>query len=212
VVHAGPLCQSENLPRLNGVDIGEVVRGAAGCPVALENDARCFTLAEARYGAGRGALDVCGITLGTGVGCGVMLAGRLLRGAASQAGEVWRIPLRGQPLEFFLSGAGVVRGYEAAGGTAAGLDAAAVAARARAGDAAAQAAWRSFGEDLGFLCECVMALLDPELIVLGGSLTGAVDLYKPSLDVRLEDRPTRFAPAELGTAAGVIGAAALNIG
>src|SRR5262249_17028805 len=129
----------------------------------------------------------------------------------SQAGEVWRIPVRGQPLEFFLSGAGIVRGYEAANGAAAGLDAAAIAARARTGEAAAQAAWRNFGDDLAFLCECVMALLDPKLIVLGGSLTGALDLYRSRLEPRFEGRPTRFVAAELGSAAGVIGAAALNI-
>src|SRR5262249_31001122 len=120
--------------------------------------------------------------------------------------------LRGQPIEFFLSGAGVVRGYEAAGGAETGLDAAGVAALARAGNAAAQAAWRSFGLDLGVLCECVMALLDPELIILGGSLSRALELYRPLLVPRFEGRPTRLLAAELGPAAGVIGAAALNIG
>src|SRR5262245_36912788 len=98
-----PLTQSENLPRLNGIDVASLVREVAECPVRLENDARCFTLAEARYGAGRGAPDVCGITLGTGVGCGFMTGGVLHRGHNFQAGEVWRIPMRGQHLEHFLS-------------------------------------------------------------------------------------------------------------
>ena len=98
IVDRGPLTQCNNLPLLNGTDLGNLLREAADGPVALENDARCFTLAEARYGAGRGAQDVCGITLGTGVGCGVMVKGRLHRGAGSQAGEVYRIPLRGHVL------------------------------------------------------------------------------------------------------------------
>src|SRR6185295_3366702 len=98
-------------------------------------------------------------TLGTGVGCGVMAGGRLHRGAARQAGEVWRIPIRGRRLEDFLSGAGVVRGYAVAGGRfEAGLDARALEERARGGDPAALAAWRAFGEDLAFLCETVLAL------------------------------------------------------
>lgn len=211
VVDQGPLSQSDNLPRLNGVDIAALVREVAGCTVALENDARCFTLAEARFGAGRGASDVCGITLGTGVGCGLLVGGRLLRGAAAQAGEVWRIPLRERHLEYFLSGAGVVRAYVAAGGVAdPSLDAAQVAGRARAGDEAARAAWRTFGEDLAFLCQSVMAFVDPAVIVIGGSLAKARDLYADVLEPRFAGRPTRLAPAELGTAAGVIGAAALN--
>ena len=75
----------------------------------------------------------------------------------------------------------------------------------------ALSAWRSFGHDLGFLCEAVIALLDPEVIVIGGSLARASDLFRPALLARLEKHPTRIAEAELGPAAGVIGAAALNI-
>ena len=66
VVGDGPLTQCDNLPRLNGVDVAALVATVAACPVTLENDARCFTLAEARFGAGRGARNVVGITLGTG--------------------------------------------------------------------------------------------------------------------------------------------------
>jgi glucokinase len=210
VVVDGPLSQCDNLPLLNGVEIKRLVRDAVACPVALENDARCFTLAEARYGAGRGASDLCGISLGTGVGCGLMIAGRLYRGHAGQAGEVWRIPLRGRPVEHFLSGEGLVRAFVEAGG-APGLDAARVEAAARAGDQAARAAWRAFGEDLGFLCACVIAVHDPALIVLGGSLSSAHDLYSPALASQLAGVPTRIAKSELGRAAGVIGAAALTM-
>src|SRR5258708_21725343 len=115
IVDRGPLTQCNNLPLLNGTDLGKLLREAADGRVALENDARCFTLAEARYGAGRGAEDVCGITLGTGVGCGVIVRGRLHRGAGSHAGGVYPIPPRGPVLEGCLSGAGVVRRYEATG-------------------------------------------------------------------------------------------------
>lgn len=213
VVEGRPLTQSENLPLLNGTDVASLVREVAGLPVRLENDARCFTLAEARFGAGRGARDVCGITLGTGVGCGVMVDGRLQHGANFQAGEVWRIPMRGHYLEHFVSGAGIVRTFFESGGEGPpDLDAAGTVERARAGDRAARAAWRVFSEDLAFLCETVICLLDPSVIVLGGSLAQAQDLYRPLLDERLRAHPaTRIEPSALGPAAGVIGAAALNI-
>jgi len=210
VVGPGPLSQCDNLPLLNGVELAELLDDAVDLPVSLENDARCFTLAEARFGAARGARDVCGLTLGTGVGCGLMVGGRLHRGAASQAGEVWRIPLRGENLEHFLSGDGVVRAWEAAGGSP-GLDAAEVEARARKGAAAGRAAWSAFGEDLAFLCACVIAVHDPAVIVIGGSLSGARDLYGPVLASRLDGRSGRIVGSELGPAAGVIGAASVSM-
>ena len=210
----GPSAVSQltNLPLLTGIDLEALLREAAPCPVALENDARCFALAEARYGAGRGARNVCGITLGTGVGCGVILDGRPHRGAGRQAGEVWNVPLRGRHLEHFLAGSGVVRGYEAAGGElTAGIDAAEIATRARAGDAAAHEAWRLFAEDLALLCGFAIGLVDPELIVIGGSLAAASDLWRPVLAARLAEHKTPIVMSQLGAAAGVIGAAALNI-
>ncbi len=212
VIEQGTLTQASNLPRLNGVDIEALVSEAAGCPVKIENDARCFTLAEAHYGAGRGARHLCGLTLGTGLGCGVMIDGRLHRGVSGQAGEVWRIPLHEHHAEYYVSGVGVVRGYESAGGKAgAKINSAQIAVLAREGDDAALAAWQAFADDLYVVCEMVISLIEPEVIVIGGSLAQAHDLYAASLTTRLAPRRTRIAFAELGHAAGVIGAAALNI-
>jgi glucokinase len=212
VIYHGTLTQASNLPRLNGIRIEAVVREAAGCAVKVENDARCFALAEARFGAGRGARHLCGLTLGTGLGCGVMIDGHLHRGAGAQAGEIWRIPLHEHHAEYYISGAGVVRRYEGAGGKAeAGLDSARIAQLAREADRAARAAWQAFTDDLYIVCEMVISLVEPEVIVIGGSLAKARDLYEASLTTRLAPRSTRIAFAELGHAAGVIGAAALNM-
>jgi glucokinase len=212
VVGPGPLTQCGNLPRLDGTDVADLLRAVVSWPLAIENDARCFTLAETRFGAARGARHVVGLTLGTGLGAGVIVNGRIHRGAGSEAGEVYRIPLRGQPLERFLSGAGVVRAYVAAGGQPSpGLDPARLAEEARRGDAAAVVAWRSFADDLVFLAECVSALVDPEVVVLGGSLTQAHDLFRGPIEQRFAGGRTRIAWSTLGAAAGVIGAAALHM-
>jgi glucokinase len=208
VVGPGPLAQCDNLPLLNGVEMAGLIQDALGVPVAIENDARCFALAETLYGAARGAQHVCGITLGTGVGCGLIVAGRLHRGAAGQAGEIWSLPRRARHLEHYLSGEGLIRAYAAAGGEP-GLDPAGIEARARAGNEAATSAWRSFGEDLAFLCRCVLAFHDPEVIVIGGSLSGAHDLYAPALAAHLGARQARIVTSRLGMAAGLIGAASL---
>lgn len=207
------ITESDNLPLLNGANLQALASAAVEFPVSIENDARCFALAEARYGAGCGSRSICGLTLGTGVGCGVIIQGAIHRGAHSAAGEVYRIPLRGFHLEYFLSGPGVVRGFLAAGGSSedTGLDGVKVGDLARTGDSAALEAWRVFGEDLHFVCECIISLVDPELIVIGGSIAQSRDLFGAELDRKLKGRPTQVAYARLGTAAGVIGAAALNI-
>ena len=217
------IAQSDNLPVLNGCNLRDIALKAISLPVQVENDANCFALAEARFGAGHGAKIVCGITLGTGIGCGVIIDGRVHHGAHCEAGEVYRIPLRGKHLEYFLAGAGIVRGYEGEKGENgewgekgdparlnSALDAAQIAALARTGDRAAIEAWQSFAEDLTLICECAMSLIDPEVIVIGGSLAQAADIFEPELRKRLEGRSTQIAFAELGTAAGVIGAAALG--
>jgi glucokinase len=213
VVNQGRLSQSDFLPLLNDLNIPALIQPIVNCPVRVENDARCFVLAETRFGAARGARNVCGLTLGTGAGGGVIVDGRLLRGASGQAGEVWSIPLRGRHLEYFLSGYGVVREYFAAAGRAddGSLDSAQIAELARQGDRAARAVWESFGQDLFALLQTVIALLEPEVIVIGGSLTRARDLYFDEVKKKLSHPATRVTLAELGDAAGLIGAASLNM-
>jgi glucokinase len=210
VIHEdGPLAHADNLPKLCGQNLRSLLEEALGGPVVVENDARCFTLAEARFGAARGARSVCGITLGTGVGSGVFIHGRLIRGASSQAGEVCRVPLRDHPLEYFVSTEGLLRAFEAAGGNPQGMDGARLADAARNGSAPARTAWRTYGDDLATLCDIVMAIVEPEVIVVGGSLAQAHDLYGDLLAARVGDRRTRIVYAALGPTAGVIGAAVL---
>jgi predicted NBD/HSP70 family sugar kinase len=210
VPHDGPLRHSDNLPRLIGTNIRPLLEEVVGREVALENDARCFTLAEARFGAAKGARNVCGITLGTGIGSGLIVDGKIHRGTGSQAGEVCRIPLRGRNLEYYLSEAGLKRAYQEAGGNPEGQNGALLAEAARRGDAAAAAAWRAFSGDLAFLCEVVICVMEPDVIVVGGALAQARDLLNPAVDEKLRGAVTRVVYSELGPYAGVIGAAALG--
>jgi glucokinase len=210
VVHDdGPLSHSDNLPRLSGTPLRALLEETLACPVVVENDARCFVLAEARFGAAKGARNVCGVTLGTGLGSGLIVGGRLIRGVSSQAGEVCHIPFKGHHLEYFLSAAGVLRAFQAAGGDPDGLDGARLAELARGGSAPARAAWQAFGDDVASLCAFVIALVEPEVIVVGGSLAQAYALFGDVIAARLADRRTKVVDAKLGPRAGVIGAAVL---
>lgn len=212
VVRQQRLAASDMVPLLAEFDLIEHISAALdGLPVKIENDARCFLLAEARFGAGRGARNVCGVTLGTGVGGAVMIDGQLITGVNAEAGEIWRVPCRESFLEYFVSGAGLVRGYLSYGGAAdESVTAAEIADRARAGEAAAVRAWEAYGDDVYALCETLMALLEPEVIVLGGSMAQAHELFGQKFKEKLAGRATRIALAELDAAAGLIGAAALH--
>ncbi|WP_394560707.1 ROK family protein [Aquipseudomonas alcaligenes] len=191
-------------------------------PVRLANDADCFTLSEACDGAGAGAASVFGVILGTGVGGGIVIHGRLLRGPNAIAGEwghnalPWRTEADGPSrrcycglddcIETFLSGPGWAARNDF------GLSAAALAEAARQGEPAADEALNSYCEQLARALASVINVIDPEVIVLGGGLSNIPVLYErvPPLLVRhvFSDRVnTRLVQARYGDSSGVRGAA-----
>lgn len=191
-------------------------------PVRLANDADCFALSEACDGAGAGAYSVFGVILGTGVGGGIVIDGRLLSGPNAIAGEwghnpqPWRTPADGPQrrcycglddcIETFLSGPG----WAARSGL--GPDAGRIAAAAASGAPSARTALARYCDQLARALASVINVLDPEVIVLGGGLSNMPALYRdvPPLLVRhvFSDRiNTRLLPARHGDSSGVRGAA-----
>ncbi|MBM3485378.1 MAG: ROK family protein [Alphaproteobacteria bacterium] len=210
--------------------IGEALEAdlasALGRPVRLENDANCFALSEATDGAGRGAGVVFGAILGTGVGGGIVIDGKLLVGRNRIAGEWGHNPLPwpndderpGPPcycglsgcIETFLSGPGFARDDAARGGAV--RTPAAIVAAAAAGEAIASASLARYEDRLARALAAVINLLDPEIIVLGGGLSQIARLYDtvPALLPRhvFSDRvTTKILPPAHGDTSGVRGAA-----
>jgi fructokinase len=199
---------------------------ALGRPVRFANDANCFALSEAVDGAAAGAAIVFGAILGTGVGGGIVVHGRLLTGANAIAGEWGHSPLpwphdderpgptcycgRRGCIESFLSGRGLAEDYRQAGGEA--LDAEAVAARAAAGDGPAAASLARYEDRLARSLAVVINLLDPDVIVLGGGL-GQIDRLYRQVPLRwgayvfTDTVATRLVPPRHGAASGMRGAA-----
>ncbi|HEX7044344.1 MAG TPA: ROK family protein [Burkholderiales bacterium] len=177
--------KNSNTTCLNGQPLKEDLEARLGRPVRLANDANCFALSEARDGAARGAPVVFGVILGTGVGGGIVVHGRLIEGRQHIAGEWGHNVLEpdGPPcycgkrgcVETFLSGPGLVRDWDAAAAGAA--TAADVVARANAGDASAQAALARYLERFGRALAVVVNILDPDVVVLGGGLSNIDALY-----------------------------------
>lgn len=220
------LVKNANSTWLIGRQLDCDLEAALGRPVRLENDANCFALSEAADGAGAGAGVVFGVILGTGTGGGVVVRGRVLRGANAIAGEWGHNPLPwpaagewpGPPcycgrtgcLETFLSGPGLAADHARV--TGARLDSRDIAERAARGDAAASATIGRYAERLARGLASVVNVLDPDVIVLGGGLSHIAELYARVPRMWAEwvfsDRvDTRLAPPRHGDASGVRGAA-----
>jgi fructokinase len=165
---------------------------ALGRPVRFENDANCFALSEAVDGAGQGARVVFGVILGTGVGGGVVVDGRVLAGRNHICGEWGHTPLPWMTpqeypgrrcfcghdgcIETFLSGPGLARDYlDRAGVTATGKE---IAARADKEEEAATAALDAYQDRLARALAMVIDILDPDVIALGGGVSNIERLYQ----------------------------------
>jgi fructokinase len=191
--------------------------------VRIENDANCFVLSEATDGAAAGADVVFGVILGTGVGAGIVVHGRVLVGANAITGEWGHNPLpdRRRPdcycgrrgcIETLLSGPGMARDHEAACGQI--LEVPEIAARAAAGDPECEATLVRYETRLARALAQVINILDPDVIVLGGGLSNLDRLYEtvPLLwkpHVFSDQVVTRLVKHRHGDSSGVRGAARL---
>ncbi len=220
------LVKNANSTWLNGRRLHEDLEARLRRPVRLANDANCFALSEAVDGAAAGAPVVFGVILGTGVGGGLAVHGRVLPGANAIAGEWGHNPLpapqddeRPGPdcycggkgcIETFLSGPGLAADHHRATGAArTGED---VVAAAGAGDPAALATLARYADRLARGLAGVINIVDPDAIVLGGGLSRIARLYEevPRLWARhvFSDRvDTRLFPPMHGDSSGVRGAA-----
>jgi glucokinase len=213
-----------HLPHWTDFPVAERVASALGLPVRVENDANCAAWAEHQLGAARGARTSITVTVGTGVGCGIVLDGRLYRGAHGGAGEVGHLPIG--PLgsgctcgvegcaEPWMSGEGL--GLAARGAGLGAIDASELFALAERGNRVARSLVERLADRLGAALASAIHVIDPEVVVLGGGVSAAgaplVRALAPALDryVMTSHRGRqRVELAALGERAGAIGAALL---
>jgi len=226
-----------NLP-LAGVDVRSLVEEGTGHRAVIDNDGNCAGIGESLFGAAKGVRDFVMITLGTGVGGGLLLDGRPYRGSRGLAGEIGHMVVRqgGAPCPCGASGhleayvgsrVLAARGKDAAGSPGgealraqAGGDPQAVTARhviraAAAGDGAARDILLDAGETLGEALVGIVNLLNPRLIVVGGGVGESADLLvaraaEVIAESALEGRcDVEVVRAQLSNSAGILGAAAL---
>lgn len=227
-----------NIPGWVNIPIASIISKEFGVPVKVDNDVRCAALAELNYGAGQGAQNMLCITVGTGIGSGIILNGKLVRGASNAAGELGHIKLdiTGGPLcgcgdrgclEAFASGPAIVALAEEyiKGGKSTKYRELAnpditpyiVCEAAKQGDPVAKKIFEIVGEYIGMGLTSVVNLLNPEKIVIGGGVADAGDLLFTPIKETLKKRAmpiqgaaVEIVHAQLGNTAGVIGASLLT--
>ena len=196
IIHTPP-----NLPTWVDVPIVKLLVGEFGCPVSLENDANAGAVAEHRFGAGKGFHNVVFLTLGTGLGSGIILEDRLYHGTNDMAGEIGHVRLtRSGPVGY--NKAGSAEGWASGGGIAqlaeqalrkarltgsktqlfAAAEGRAITTRdvgmaAQAGDAIALQIVRTSGKKLGMALSILIDVLNPDCIVVGGLAVRLGDLF-----------------------------------
>ena len=220
------LLRNSNSTCLNRLPLDRLIADAIGREVRIANDANCFALSEAVDGAAAGATGVFGVILGTGVGGGVVIDGKLLQGRHAIGGEWGHNPLpwptdaerpgpacfcgRRGCIEQFLSGPGMAADHHARHGGSA--TAAEIAMQAAAGDPVAQATLELYVDRLARGLAHVINLIDPDCIVLGGGLSNLALLYEAvparwGRYVFSDVVATRLVPPVHGDSSGVRGAA-----
>ncbi|MFD4641068.1 ROK family protein [Lentzea sp. NPDC058436] len=207
------------LPGWESLGVMDGLESSLGPLLVVENDANLAALGEHVYGAARNARVFVCATVGTGVGMGIVVDGKLFRGAHGAAGEVGFLPFgesssdvrRGQFEDAASAGSVVARAREL-GLTA--RSARQVFSQARSGDASALEVVRAEAERLAFLVAAVAAVIDPELVVLGGGVGSNVDLLLEPMEARLRTMTPlapRIVAGSLGDGAVLSGAIAMGL-
>jgi glucokinase len=219
------ILQSPNYPCIDGYPLVPALRRFIDVPVRIGNDANMAAFGEFVHGAGRGARSLVLLTVGTGIGSGLILDGKLWQGEGGYAGEIGHITVNpeGDPcncggrgcLETEASAPRMVRNFQALSGRTDVADSRQVYLLAKAGDKAALESFRILSYWLGIGMGIVINLLNPEKILIGGGVVSAGKLMLgPAIEEarrrshRISFAGCRIEKAALGNDAGLVGAAA----
>ena len=227
-----------NIPGWVNIPISKIIEDEFHIPTRIDNDVRCAALGELKFGAGKGCENFVCITVGTGIGSGLVINGKLVRGAANAAGEIGHIKLQMENgplcgcgdygcLEAFASGPVIVamaQDYIKGGKSAKFSEMAGdgeitpyiVAKAAESGDPVAKRIFEIVGRRIGIGLTSVINLLNPEKVIVGGGVAECGDLLLEPIRKTIKERAmvvagesVQIVPAQLGNSAGVIGASLL---
>lgn len=212
-----------NIAGWRNVPLAKIIARQTGFPVFIDNDVNLIALAESRFGAGRLAKNMVCLTLGTGVGGGIIVEGGLYRGSSFSAGEIGHIPIsfsgpkcgcgaRGC-LESYIGNSHILAKAKRVFGK---ITLEQLSCKAKSGDIKAVKIWRQIGGYLGFALTGVVNFFNPDCIVIGGGVSGAGNVLFDQVRKTIFQRAmspaknkVRVVKTQLGNDAGIIGAALL---
>lgn len=207
ILYAGP-----SIPAYQGVNFCKEIGEKLGLPVTVENDVNCAVLAEAWLGEAKGKKDVVMVTIGTGIGGGILQSGHLVRGATFMGGEIGYLPVGDLTWQDLASTSALVQNYEMRMGME-GLDGRDICHAVDQEDSEALAVFDEFINHLATGLLILSYSLNPEILLIGGGISARSDLILPRLKKVMRDRiqNVRFLPsvitkASLGNEAGRLGA------
>jgi glucokinase len=177
----GVVYHLQNIPSWQEVRLKEHIEKRYNVPTYINNDANCFTLGEKYFGEGVKYKNFIGITLGTGVGSGIIINNKLYSGVNSGAGEFGSIPYKSSNYEKICGGSFFEDSYGMTGQTAF--------KNAQNGDAAALKAWDEYGCNLGRFIHLLMFALAPEAVIIGGSISKGFCFFQDSLFKTINEFP-----------------------
>lgn len=170
----GMLFDIQNLPAWQEIPIKSLTEDKYGIPLYINNDANCFALAEHRFGAGKGYPNMVGLSIGTGLGMGVVIHGQLYNGLLCGAGEIGMLKYLDGILEDYCGSFFFSTHYQSDGKT--------LYQQAQSGDPEALEAFQAFGTHMGEALKALAYLYAPQSVVLGGSIAQAYDYFKASME------------------------------
>lgn len=172
-VEKGIVYNVTNIPSWKKVALKSILEKEFNLPVFVNNDVNCYALGEHRFGLAKGYDTIVGMSIGTGLGSGIIIKNRLYAGNNCGAGEIGLLPYRDKNIEYYASGnffkafhqTTAVEAYHAA----------------KSGDESALRQWKEFGHHFGAAVQVVMYAYDPQAIVIGGSVSKAFEFFKHSM-------------------------------
>jgi glucokinase len=172
-IKKGIVYDVQNIPSWKEVHLKEKLESKYNLPVYLNNDANCFAIGEKCFGSVKEFNSIVGLTMGTGLGAGLILNNRLYNGQNCGAGEFGMIPFRDHNYEYYCSGQFFKNIY--------GLTGKEVTEKANLGDEKAKNILSEFGSNLGEAIKMIIFAIDPEIIVLGGSVSKSYEFFKDAM-------------------------------
>ena len=206
-VEKGIVYNVVHIPSWEKVPLKDILETSFKVPVQVNNDVNCFAMGEHKYGSGKGFSSIVAIAMGTGTGAGIIVNNELYTGSNCGAGEIGCMPYLDSDYEHYTSSLFFSTHHHTTALKQHEL--------AQAGDAGALDLWKQFGTHFGNLLKAVLYAYDPQIVILGGSLSKAFSFFEPSMKQALHDfyypetlKKLKILPGTVNNIA-ILGAAAL---